>query len=142
MYKMINNIFYNCLQAAAIKINITNKYNNIDIMKLELQIQIISLQILYLYIRYLKHKFILKFIFISYKFFAWQITINLSNLKYLLILIIAGISFFIIINQTNFRKMQDYIVIINFITIAQFIYIISIAIMDLYLLTSRKKIIC
>lgn len=35
IYKLINNIFYNYLQAVVIEIKATNKYTDLDIIKLE-----------------------------------------------------------------------------------------------------------
>ena len=38
IYKLVNNISYNCFQVAATEIKATNKYTNPDIVKLECQV--------------------------------------------------------------------------------------------------------
>ena len=38
IYKLVNNISYNCLQAAVTEIKVTNKCMNLDIIKLECQV--------------------------------------------------------------------------------------------------------
>ncbi len=42
IYKLVNNISYNCLRATATEIKATNKYTDPDIVKLECQVQTIA----------------------------------------------------------------------------------------------------
>lgn len=138
-YKVVNNIFHNCLQAADTEIKVTNKCSDLDIMKLEWKVWTIALWVPHLYTRYLEHKLILKAMSVNYSFSALWITVNLLNLRCPLVLLLADISIFIATNQIAFRKMQNHTAIINFIFIAQFFHIFYIAIMNHLLAFERQN---
>lgn len=93
---------------------------------------------LYLYIKYLEHRLILKTMAVSYSFSTLWITVNLSDLRYLLVLLLANISLSTAINQMAFRKMQHNTVTMNLITVSQFFYITGITIIN-YLLVFGKQ---
>lgn len=75
---------------------------------------------------------------VSYGFSALWITVNLSNLKCLLVLLLVGISLFTVINQTAFKKIQDPTAMMNPVTIVQFFHITCVTIID-HLLASGKQ---
>ena len=93
---------------------------------------------LHSYARYLEYRLIFKAIFVNYSFSALLITVNVLDLRYLLILVLAGISLSTAINQTAFKKMQDHTTIMNPVIVAQFFHITCVAIMD-HLMTSRRQ---
>ena len=93
----------------------------------------------YLYARYLEHRLILKALSIGYSYLALWITINLSDLRYPLVLEFAGIPFFCVTNQTAFKKMQDHMALMNPITIAQFFHITCVDIMDHLVASNRQN---
>ena len=107
-YKLVNNTFYNCLQATTIGIKATNKCINRDIVKLECQIQTITSQVLHLYARCLKYRLILKALSIGHSYLALWITINPLDLKCLLVFELACVPLSSVINQTAFKKIQDH----------------------------------
>lgn len=73
---------------------------------------------------------------VSYGFFTLWVTINPSDLRYPLVLILADVSFFTAIDQTVFRKMQDYTAIMNLVAIVQFFHI---AIIDHLMASGRQN---
>lgn len=75
---------------------------------------------------------------VSYRFLTLWITINLLDLKCSLILVLADVFFSTITDQIAFRKMQNHIIIINPIVVAQFFCITYITIID-YLLIFKKQ---
>lgn len=56
----------------------------------------------------------------SYDFSALWIIVNQLDLSDLLVLLLVNISFFTPTDQTAFRKMKDYITIINPVAVIQF----------------------
>ncbi len=88
--------------------------------------------------RCLEYKLILKALCIGHGYFALWITINLSNLRYPLILKLAGVSFSSAINQIAFKKIQDHLAIMNPITVAQFFHITCITIIDHLIVSGRQ----
>ena len=75
--------------------------------------------------------------FVSYGFSALWITVNSSDLRCPLVLIFAGGSLSIAIDQTAFRKMQDHTAIMNPIAVSQFFHITCVVIMD-HLIASER----
>ena len=136
---MVNDIFHNCLRAAATEIKATNKCSNPDIMKLKQQVQTIASQVPYSYIRCLEHRFILKAMSVGYGFSALWITVNLSDLRCLLVLLLGSVSLFTTTDQTVFKEMQDYTTIMNSVAIVQFFHIICVIIMDHLLASGRQN---
>lgn len=81
----------------------------------------------------------LKALSISHDYLALWITINVSDLSYLLILKLVGISFSSVINQITFKKIEDYVSTMNPIIIAQFFYIIYITFIDHLIIFGRQN---
>ncbi len=90
------------------------------------------------YTRCLEHRFILKALSIGHGYLALWITINLSDLRYPLVLELAGVLLSGATNQTAFKKMQDHVPTMNPIAVAQFFHITCIAIMDHLIASGRQ----
>ena len=137
-YKVVNDILHDCLRAAATEIKVTNKYTDPDIVTLEQQVRTIASRVPHSYARCLEHRLILKTMSISYGFSALWITVNPSDLRCPLVLVLAGVSLPTAIDQTAFRKMQDHTAIMNPVAVAQFFHITCVAIMDHLMASGRQ----
>ena len=137
-YKVVNDISHDRLRAAATEIKATNKCTDPDIVTLERQVQTIASRVPHSYARCLEHRLILKAMSVSYGFSALWITVNPSDLRCPLVLVLAGVSLPTAIDQTAFRKMQDHTAIMNPVAVAQFFHITCVAIMDHLMASGRQ----
>lgn len=92
----------------------------------------------HLYAKCLEHKLILKVISVSYDFFALGITVNPSDLRCLLVLLLANVSLSTANNQIAFKKIQDHSATMNPVVVAQFFHIICATIINHLLASGRQ----
>ncbi len=94
---------------------------------------------LHLYGRCLEHRLILKTLSIGYGYSVLWIIINLSDLRYLLVLELAGVPLSGATNQIALKKIQDHMATVNPVAVAQFFYILCVTIIDHLIASGRQN---